>query len=458
MKLSWVLNNEHEITVFINNKLEIITSEHMNFEIIKDILQNKSDHSEVIELISTISSIDNKIKENENTKIKIDRKKYKIVYNDLNIKGALFDKLVSIIDQGLNIQSFEKFLMKLDKNPKKEVFKEVYTYLENNNMPITQDGNFLAYKKITSDYKDCYTKTIDNSLGKVVQMKRENCNSHPHHTCTEGLHVCGYNYLSSFYGDKIIICEINPADIVAIPEDYNYSKMRVCKYKVIDEIINPDDQSLFKKLDSDIFKNIDVIDTSNENIENTVSKKILEDSSSNIIDTIKSIFQSDSNVIKRILSHARKEKLIDKKEKCSTEKLFKLLKDKLNKKSTLELIHKIKKTRPNNIKAKEFIYSKFLKEENVDNIKKEENKINIESFLQIFINDSVSKKAVVSLVKNNFDSKISKDIISLDKYSKLMEELENKLDTKEKEIIICRIKKIRPKNKNAGIYFASIKC
>ena len=34
----------------------------------------------------------------------------------------------------------------------------------------------------------------------------------------------------------MVICEINPADVVSIPADYNNTKMRVCKYTVIGEV------------------------------------------------------------------------------------------------------------------------------------------------------------------------------------------------------------------------------
>jgi hypothetical protein len=32
------------------------------------------------------------------------------------------------------------------------------------------------------------------------------------------------------------VVEVNPANVVAVPYDYNFSKMRVCEYKVLTEI------------------------------------------------------------------------------------------------------------------------------------------------------------------------------------------------------------------------------
>jgi len=49
-------------------------------------------------------------------------------------------------------------------------------------------------------------------------------------------HFCSYDYLKHFGGSRIMVLEINPADVVAIPADYNNSKGRTCRYKVVDEI------------------------------------------------------------------------------------------------------------------------------------------------------------------------------------------------------------------------------
>src|SRR5678815_3512509 len=37
----------------------------------------------------------------------------------------------------------------------------------------------------------------------------------------------------SYSGGIMLECEVNPADVVSIPVDYDQAKMRVCKYKVL---------------------------------------------------------------------------------------------------------------------------------------------------------------------------------------------------------------------------------
>jgi len=109
-------------------------------------------------------------------------------------------------------------------------------------MPITPDGHFLAYKKVRANYKDVHSGTMDNSVGQIVEMERHEVDDNKDVTCSTGLHFCGMSYLSCFGGDRTVIVKINPADVVAIPSDYNDAKGRACRYEVIGELnVNPQD-------------------------------------------------------------------------------------------------------------------------------------------------------------------------------------------------------------------------
>ena len=80
-------------------------------------------------------------------------------------------------------------------------------FLENKNLPITEDGCFLAYKAVTSDYKDKWTQQIDNSVGETVSMPRRKVNDDCGMGCADGLH-CGAieyveGYRSEHSGDRV---------------------------------------------------------------------------------------------------------------------------------------------------------------------------------------------------------------------------------------------------------------
>lgn len=146
----------------------------------------------------------------------------------------LGDKIFRFSNEGLPYEPLVKFAENLQKNPSFRAVQELYQFLDKNNHPITPEGNFIAYKKVRDDFKDVHSGTFDNSPGQVVEIPRNQVDEDCTRTCSKGLHVANYNYASNFYGGGVMLeCEVNPADVVAIPVDYNQSKMRVCKYKVL---------------------------------------------------------------------------------------------------------------------------------------------------------------------------------------------------------------------------------
>lgn len=134
-----------------------------------------------------------------------------------------------------------QFVENLYKNPEKRSREELVEFLEkaetaNYQVPLTDDGCFLAYKAVRDDYKDVYTGTVDNHVGATPQMPRSAVDPNRANECSRGFHFCSLGYLGSFGGQKIMAVKINPKDIVAIPRDYDYSKGRTWKYEVVYEL------------------------------------------------------------------------------------------------------------------------------------------------------------------------------------------------------------------------------
>lgn len=129
------------------------------------------------------------------------------------------------------------FLIKMiDNNMDETSMDGLFKFLKGARIPINSSGNILTYKRINSNYTDCHTGKIDNSVGKTVSMDRSKVTYNPNVTCASGLHVCSYSYLSHFRGARLVVCEVEPHDVVSVPVDYHYAKMRCCKYKVVEEI------------------------------------------------------------------------------------------------------------------------------------------------------------------------------------------------------------------------------
>lgn len=80
---------------------------------------------------------------------------------------------------------------------------------------------------------DNRTRKVSNNIGNVVSMPRWMVDADKKVTCSQGLHVGAWNYVTSFMGDTIIKVRVNPRDVVSVPDDYNDMKMRACRYEVV---------------------------------------------------------------------------------------------------------------------------------------------------------------------------------------------------------------------------------
>lgn len=107
--------------------------------------------------------------------------------------------------------------------------------IQHKGIPIDDEGNILAYKAVNRNYTDCYTGTVDNSVGAENEMPRNKISDDPNIGCHHGYHVGAIDYARHFGppSRRIIICKVDPKDVVCIPKDSSFQKMRVCRYKVI---------------------------------------------------------------------------------------------------------------------------------------------------------------------------------------------------------------------------------
>jgi hypothetical protein len=157
-----------------------------------------------------------------------------ITVDGVTAPAALGKKILQFSDEGLPYEPLVAFARNLQANPSFRSVNQLFSFLEKNDHPITDTGCFIAYKKVRADFKDCHTGTFDNSPGQTVTMPRNQVNEDPDQTCSSGLHVANFSYAKDFYGGGLMLeIEVNPADVVAVPTDYNEAKMRVCKYKVL---------------------------------------------------------------------------------------------------------------------------------------------------------------------------------------------------------------------------------
>lgn len=89
-----------------------------------------------------------------------------------------------------------------------------------------------VYETEVPEFTDLHTRQMSIKLGKPVTMPRNKCDNNPRNTCSRGLHVGAPEYVSKFGGGDtyIIACLVSPRNVVAVPDDYDWQKMRCCEY------------------------------------------------------------------------------------------------------------------------------------------------------------------------------------------------------------------------------------
>ena len=160
-----------------------------------------------------------------------------LTYGDVKIPNGVVEKVKLMIREGFSLTPIANFMERLLKNPSFRVREQLFAFLEFGEVPITPEGTFLAYKAVRANFYDIHSGKFFNGVGAVVKMPRSEVDDDPNRTCSAGLHVCSFKYLPSFsHADgHVMVCEVDPANVVSIPADYNNTKMRTCEYTVISE-------------------------------------------------------------------------------------------------------------------------------------------------------------------------------------------------------------------------------
>lgn len=188
-----------------------------------------------------------------------------VVYvNEVPVHNVVSQRIVELSSKGYPVEPVLRFLELVLMNPSSKSQEELYDFLANRNLPLTEDGHFLAYKRIRNDWKDIYSGKIDNSVGQTPSVPREAVDPDRSRKCSHGLHVGALEYVRWYGtgnpGTRVVICKVNPVDCVSVPRDHSHMKIRVCRYEVLYELPEGDRVALDRPLYStngDVFEDVD---------------------------------------------------------------------------------------------------------------------------------------------------------------------------------------------------------
>ena len=241
------------LTLVLNNKSYQVLPDHINYKMILEALPTATSDEllEIVDIEKAVASFSDGLVEIKNGQV---------TYEGEAVHGSISKRILEFMSKGLPFQPLVIFLKNLMENPSMQSQKELYDFLEHESLPITEDGYFLAYKAVRSDYMDKYRGTFDNHVGNVCQMTRSKVDDDRSRGCSNGLHAGALNYVAGYgsveSNDKIVIVKINPKDVVSVPSDCNFEKLRTCRYEVVGEYQG----ELLKPLYSSVFSEDDYED------------------------------------------------------------------------------------------------------------------------------------------------------------------------------------------------------
>ena len=248
MEVPYIISN-NSITVYLNGKDLTMSVDHVNFDNVKEAIRDKRwDELEDLfdQTVAVEKYLDGNITVEGNT----------VHYGLEEVHGHVVDRILEFMRDGLPHEPLVKFLDKLMLNPSRRSVEELYRFLEHKNMPLTPNGNFLAYKGVTSDFKDHYSGKFDNSVGQTLSMRRNQVCDDADIGCSYGFHAGSYEYAKGYSsgGGHLLRVEIDPSDVVSVPKDCDCQKLRTAKYKVValhETIETPLDEGIYGDYDEE---------------------------------------------------------------------------------------------------------------------------------------------------------------------------------------------------------------
>lgn len=234
------------LSIVANGKHYVVTKTHRNYDAIKNAMRAK-DFDSVEGLINVAAAL---VDYAQGTKIEVDAEAGVVLYNGTEVDDVIADHILEMLADDFDIMPMVKLLGRIMSNPSERARKETYGWIRHNGMTITEEGFIVAWKRVKDDFTSFYDNKTMHTVGERTVLDRSQCDQDSTNTCSRGLHFCSHAYLPQYMSGRgqVLMLELDPADIVAIPTDYQFSKGRACGYKVVDA------------LNGDARKNIEVKD------------------------------------------------------------------------------------------------------------------------------------------------------------------------------------------------------
>jgi len=261
-------NGEQVSVVFSNGESETITDKHANFQsIVQALISKPEGYGPVVYDLANIAKTVGRKFRNLSDRVTTDGSE--LYFDGDAIDGSLASFILKLLredaqksaaffggdaaDAGdeqsqVTWEALVKFLELLYANPNPQSRESLYGFISRHGLTIRKDGHFIAYKGLDGEFGSKHkgygivdgvevNGTLFNKPGSILRFPRKDVNSNTTVGCAQGLHAGTHAYATNWAsGGKLVAVAINPTNVVSVPDDCYYQKIRVCEYEVLNEI------------------------------------------------------------------------------------------------------------------------------------------------------------------------------------------------------------------------------
>lgn len=223
--------NRGGLSFYANGRMFNIVADHPNFLALRlGLTTGTLSADELIKLVSVVAQANGRLTV-EGGEVFLDGNKLENVWTK-KIRDFFYAKIP--------FDPVFKALDSLSRNPSFDARSRLPIFVEENKLGFLSDGQILACKIVNDNFSDVHSGTFDNTPGQVLEMPRTQVDDNPTNTCSAGFHLGALSYLKTFGlydpSRRVVSCSFWPEHVVAVPVDYNGGKIRVEKYKVLEEV------------------------------------------------------------------------------------------------------------------------------------------------------------------------------------------------------------------------------
>lgn len=248
-----------------------VTETHPNFTRISQAVKYGEDPSEWLN--PTTDWFEAKYLDNSDDDICVECDEYldDCVCDDVNVDDydptEVVESLSATIEryrrEGRDASNLVRFMHRLERNPSRRSREQLFNWTQAKDLTIDADGYIIGFKGVRSRYSDqdfldaagnplfpldrypyasCASGhgivdgfevngNLPMGVGVVVEMPREEVQDDPNQACSHGLHVGTHDYAVGYsHSGALLEVRFDPADVVSVPADSGFAKLRCCRY------------------------------------------------------------------------------------------------------------------------------------------------------------------------------------------------------------------------------------